>query len=600
MQSFSKNAIFLLALLTSVAMWAQTAPKIICVNPLPNGTVEINWVAQPNVGTVCVGTSQPFSQYSLYVSSSPTGTPSTLLTTIGSAADGSYIDNVSNPTAGTLYYYMTTSCGTIVSGNSLIVDTQPPVPPVITSVTVTDDTSVQISWATSVSPETNAYIIYRADDNGSFIPIDTIIASSSLGEFYLDTNAQPALQAEAYKIAGLDGCSPNPGPTSPAHQSIYLDLSSDPCNASISLDWTAYEGWANVQQYEIADLTNPGNIIQIGNLPGNTTDFTYTLPAGQSTACFRVRAVSGNAHTSQSNTLCVTVEANKGPSYMYMTNATVTNTNEVTVTWDIDTDGKIKKLNVLRGINDSSTIDHLTQYFFMDPPTATMEFVDNSGNTGRDVYVYQLEHIDSCGLKSYSSIVKTINLEASDQFNLTNLVNWTPFYITYGIVESYTLYRALADGTSPVAIATITPTDTLKYTDAGVELQDLESGGFCYYVGATYTLDLPNAEPQTLVSRSNVVCVSQAPRIFVPNAFLPNGVNNVFKPVFLNPQGDNYSMKILNRWGEIVFTTTDIDEGWDGETKGKLAPQDTYAYYITMKTNDGYLLERKGTVTLIR
>ncbi|HNL08067.1 MAG TPA: hypothetical protein PKH93_10875, partial [Chitinophagales bacterium] len=94
MQSFSKNAIFLLALLTSVAMWAQTAPKIICVNPLPNGTVEINWVAQPNVGTVCVGTSQPFSQYSLYVSSSPTGTPSTLLTTISSAADGSYIDNV--------------------------------------------------------------------------------------------------------------------------------------------------------------------------------------------------------------------------------------------------------------------------------------------------------------------------------------------------------------------------------------------------------------------------------------------------------------------------------------------------------------------------
>ncbi|MBK8472793.1 MAG: gliding motility-associated C-terminal domain-containing protein [Sphingobacteriales bacterium] len=103
-----------------------------------------------------------------------------------------------------------------------------------------------------------------------------------------------------------------------------------------------------------------------------------------------------------------------------------------------------------------------------------------------------------------------------------------------------------------------------------------------------------------LSSRSNIICINQTSRVFVPNAFLPNGVNNVFKPLLIFPDEDTYSMLIMNRWGEIVFKTNDPNEGWNGEYKNDLAPQGSYAYVIQMTTPTGYQIERKGTVTLIR
>ncbi len=71
------------------------------------------------------------------------------------------------------------------------------------------------------------------------------------------------------------------------------------------------------------------------------------------------------------------------------------------------------------------------------------------------------------------------------------------------------------------------------------------------------------------------------PRLFVPNAFTPNGnkLNEVFLPkgVFVL----SYKMDIYNRWGEKIFVTTDVNQGWDGKFKGKTCAEDIYIYMIT-------------------
>lgn len=70
--------------------------------------------------------------------------------------------------------------------------------------------------------------------------------------------------------------------------------------------------------------------------------------------------------------------------------------------------------------------------------------------------------------------------------------------------------------------------------------------------------------------------------VYVPNAFTPNNqdvLNDVFKPVVNCIH--NYSFSIFDRWGEKIFETTNIDEGWNGYFKGKKCPPDVYVFKVT-------------------
>ena len=60
-------------------------------------------------------------------------------------------------------------------------------------------------------------------------------------------------------------------------------------------------------------------------------------------------------------------------------------------------------------------------------------------------------------------------------------------------------------------------------------------------------------------------------KLWVPNSFTPNndGINDFFKPVVAGV--DYYELIILDRWGEVVFRTSDVNESWDGYN-GLLSP----------------------------
>lgn len=90
--------------------------------------------------------------------------------------------------------------------------------------------------------------------------------------------------------------------------------------------------------------------------------------------------------------------------------------------------------------------------------------------------------------------------------------------------------------------------------------------------------------------------------IYVPSAFTPNndGKNDKLKVITFGPVSLNY-FTIYNRWGEIVFTTNNLNTGWDGKFKG--VQMDTGIFVWMVKAKDeltGSFYEQKGTVTLIR
>lgn len=82
--------------------------------------------------------------------------------------------------------------------------------------------------------------------------------------------------------------------------------------------------------------------------------------------------------------------------------------------------------------------------------------------------------------------------------------------------------------------------------------------------------------------------------VIVPNAFRPGGANNIFRAYASSLEAiKNFSLYVFNRWGQEMFVTGDITQGWDGTINGQPAPGDVYVWLVN------YDVERKGKTARI-
>lgn len=86
----------------------------------------------------------------------------------------------------------------------------------------------------------------------------------------------------------------------------------------------------------------------------------------------------------------------------------------------------------------------------------------------------------------------------------------------------------------------------------------------------------------------------------VPTGFSPNGSNSndilyVYGGIFTELE-----FKIYNNWGELIFTSTDQTQGWDGTYKGVPQPIGVFVWTVKATTPDGAKHEKAGDVTLLR
>ena len=91
--------------------------------------------------------------------------------------------------------------------------------------------------------------------------------------------------------------------------------------------------------------------------------------------------------------------------------------------------------------------------------------------------------------------------------------------------------------------------------------------------------------------------------LFVPNTFTPNGdeINDVLYPEVEGLYEDGYKFYVFNRWGELMFSTSDQKEGWDGTYQGKKVEEGAYIWRvvgITKQTDEEY--EKIGHVTILK
>jgi gliding motility-associated-like protein len=188
-----------------------------------------------------------------------------------------------------------------------------------------------------------------------------------------------------------------------------------------------------------------------------------------------------------------------------------------------------------------------------------------------------MESLEACPIKLTGTLANDNNINLS----------WTAYTGYENGVNHYTIEKYTSGGT----LLESTDVTETTYTD---ETADLNVQMYIYVVKA-----IPNMAGVSL-SISNTISVIKDPNLFYPAAFTPNGdnLNDVF-----NVYGQyitDFEMDIYNRWGELMFTTTQLDIGWDGSFKGNAMPEGTYTFVANIKDLAGRTFKKSGTVLLLR
>lgn len=95
--------------------------------------------------------------------------------------------------------------------------------------------------------------------------------------------------------------------------------------------------------------------------------------------------------------------------------------------------------------------------------------------------------------------------------------------------------------------------------------------------------------------------VEEGFRVMIPSAFTPNGngENDLFRPKFFGLR--EMTFLIYNRWGELIFSTSDLEtNGWDGTINGKQASNDNYTYRFIGRSFNNILVNKAGGFKLLR
>jgi gliding motility-associated-like protein len=124
-------------------------------------------------------------------------------------------------------------------------------------------------------------------------------------------------------------------------------------------------------------------------------------------------------------------------------------------------------------------------------------------------------------------------------------------------------------------------------------------------LGDEYTVCLTAIASELCVdSVCRVITINDGPTVHVPNAFSPDddGINDTFRPIMLGFDQEFYTFEIFDRYGQILFTTTDIEASWNGQlADGTEVAIGVFVWRVTARdAYSGDRFERIGHVTLLR
>ena len=526
------------------------------------------------------------------------------------------------PSASTSFDYEVTVCGeqlnfqirysglpncdfasNIASG--IFYDQTAPAIPTVTSVTVNPATGqAELNWNVNPSGDTDGYIVYSCSSSTVNL-IDTVFGINTT--VFSDLLSTPSTGPECYLLSAIDTCytgtppSPNTSPTgSVCNCTIFLSPSTYTlCENSIDFSWSAYSGWnSGVDYYVLMHSSNGVNFNPVDTVNGSTLQGTHEFSSISSGLnYYGVIAYASNGATSASNIQTISVSYPTPPSINYITSVSVNSAKTIDITVRSEAT-LVPHKYILQRKNLYAPFDW---EYRMDitQSAANIVFTDTDVNSDDIIYDYRVIVQNPCGYYlDTTNVGKNVRLRGANNSELlVNSLNWSKYEDWENGVQEYEVLRAV-DGAAETQAST-GPSNYLSFQD------DLEpflssKGQFCYRIKA-YSEPISYFPNETFSSYSNKKCLDQEPLIWIPNAMMINGENELFYPVISFADTTQYTLNIFSRWGDFVFETDKLSDKWDGRMNGgDYVHENAYVYYITVKNGIGVLYERRGTITVLK
>lgn len=192
-----------------------------------------------------------------------------------------------------------------------------------------------------------------------------------------------------------------------------------------------------------------------------------------------------------------------------------------------------------------------------------------------------------------------------------------------GCVHSVTMTNYITAWVVPYADFTASPQPTtifnseIHFTDMSVNATQWQwsfgdvlgssstdqNPSFTYGAPECFLVQLDVSTPNGCTAQDTMtICIDGDVAIYVPNAFTPNGngTNEVFMPLTYGIDPQKYQFWVFDRWGNQIFTTTDLNQGWDGTIGGVKCQIDTYVWRVYAWDVNGNPHKMLGGVSLIR
>jgi gliding motility-associated-like protein len=467
--------------------------------------------------------------------------------------------------------------------------TDPPLPPVLTSVSVQPETgNTLIIWTLSPSPNIAAYIIYSYKD-GDGMPIDTLWDPSATSYTILTTATKYFSVSYVVAAMRLPRCT---SILSNVLNTIFEEVSIDPCNKKIVVSWNSYPSFPKkVTGFSILVSVNGASYTETANISSDSKSFALNDFTTGAEYCFVVRANLEGGSISTSNKACLSTKMQRPPQWINADYATVNGENKISLSFTFDPLSEITHFRLERKSGPSDTFQEIAQTISVN---GSVLFSDNQADENVVNY-YRLSAINNCNIP-----VTTSNLSSNMVLSLERTGNdlnlsWNSYKEWMGTVSLYRLFINTGKGFEEKVV--LQPTDTVLTLGYEEIMYEVTGNEVCFYISASETSNPYGVIGQSLSSR---ICTVPTEIITVPNVFTPNNdlVNDFFRPVLSFTPLD-YHLVISDRKGNILFETRDKSAVWDGSQNGNPHPQGVCLWFLKVTTPSGKSISKTGTLTII-
>jgi gliding motility-associated-like protein len=414
--------------------------------------------------------------------------------------------------------------------------------------------SVKLTSTASLSA-----LILQKEVGGTY---QTLSQKSGIGVNQVNTiNGLDSTKQYIYKLQIVDVCS-----NKVESGEIYtINLKVKPEDSKNQLNWTAYP--TTITNYDI--ISNGGVIGLVTNNLTNSYSHQNTI-CGQK-YCYQVKAKIGGIE-SVSQLKCTDGKNLTTLAPITEGLVSIDNNSTINLSWKLPIGVASDEITIIKSEELTGT------YSFLKKGNIN-QYTDFFDEKKSIQSCYKLSYADKCNNIAANSNAFCPVILTSNGKDMT----WTPYEIfaspTYSM-EVFDSQKNLIKTLNVNGVFSITP-----------KPEDFTIQNLMFRVQTTSS--------DGRISYSNLRPLNFALKVLVPSAFTPNGdgINDTFKiyTTFLK----NYSLQIFDRWGNIIFTSIDPYEEWNGKINNSPPQNSEYVYNLNVEGQDGTQLRKSGIINII-